>query len=245
MSQKYGAIIWILFLSLLEIRKLEVYAQAQSASIAEWAGPKIVDKTKFEEEQKDINSEKQKYIFVKGIAQGPSQCVSTCTSMLLAEMSIEMTADQIEQFTSGKTGAKPALSSIVKMLDKKNIKLTMARYERKNGKTDIILKYIKELLKKNTPSAILRNHHMQVCVGYDEQKEVLYVIDPAKADKICIIPMDVFCQELEKSIELNKWEKIFLLHKNTFLDQFILLPKQGKETSQSFVLNVQRSDDKP
>lgn len=234
---------WMIFGVILAVLVSGVSAQNKKFSDSKNTDLQIVDKNKFENRQKNNNNDKQKYVFIRGIQQGPRQCISTCASMILDEMGIQMTADKIEMLACGKIGSAPALSSIVKALEKQQIPLTMARYETKNGEISIISKYITDLLKKNTPSGVLKNRHMQVCVGFNETEKKFYFIDPTKAKEILVKSFDKFSQELATSPEIQGTGKIFLLHKKTDLEDFVLLPRQGRETSQSFVLNVQRGDE--
>lgn len=152
---------------------------------------------------------------INQIKQEPpkSWCQTTCTAMLLSFMGVfHINAMDIEWGTNG--GRKPpAMSQIVRFLNKNKIPFFAARLEPTQSSPELVLEYAKDICDQGSPSYILINRHAYVIAGYNNKRKEVYMINPNRDKEILVYTFDNFNKWVADSKDYTIVKKVFLAHK--------------------------------
>lgn len=152
---------------------------------------------------------------IKQIKQDPpkSWCQTTCAAMMLSFMGeSQINAMDIELGTTG--GKKPpAMTTIVKFLNKNKIPFFAARFEPAQSSPELVLEYAKDICDQGSPPYILLNRHAYVIAGYNNKMQEVYIINPLRDKQILVYTFDNFNKWVADSKDYTIVKKVFLAHK--------------------------------
>lgn len=177
--------------------------------------------------EKTIRPNKQtynEYLFINALGQAPHQCQTTCVSMLLSYVGINIPPASIEMASTGKIDGTPTMGRIVETLLRQwSIPLNVSKYETKYSSVYQIVEFFKDLLDNNTPSYFLANYHAMVVQGYDQGTRRIYCIDPNRPNFVLVFTYLEFMNYIKNSTEYKKNKNILIAHQSTKLNNFFYL----------------------
>lgn len=183
------------------------------------------------------------YLFVRPQQQRATgargQCQATCASMILSYDRIRITPNQIELNATGRIGSAPAMTTIVNsIVNRLRYPMMTSRFEPRYSYTSHLIDFFRELINNNVPCYFLAYGHAWLVQGYDDRIRTLYVTDPAQpVHNVLTFNYENFMKWIENSNDYKFTQKIFVAHKRVRLVNFTHLPKQGNESSETFIYN--------